>query len=257
MAITSSKHSFTSPIWRLVPDYFSPRVIVESRDDDLQEVVFDIVDLTSKKIILKGLTFENGWWMQAYALVDNIILFQYFNDENDPSNYSLFGYSINDNEIVWEKENLMIGSFDDQAFFGQKSDDTRAKAFFSFDTGEAIDSKVSLNIPSQKFFYPTSFDQESTKFQVLKSFILSKASETPVIQIEYFENDHHFVLGWYNLEAKGKLSLHIGLFKIDGSTEFIKKLSEGMSGIGDHTFSIWENIMIFVQDKTHLFYHDL
>ena len=248
---------FDSSIWKMIPDYFSSLMLFELRHQENQTVEYSVLNLNNGNQIIDGLHFEDGWWTQAYAIVGDIIIFQFFEEENDPSQYRIFAYTIENNEVLWEREDFYILSFDRSIIQGKCGKDRSTDTTLNLRNGEKVLSRKAVQRDIPGITYPTVFLQESDKFSSIMKYIQQSVGQNPIQKIDYLEYHNHLIIGFYTLNPSHKLSSYILISDHNGQIVEFERLNDDLTGIADFTFSIWQNIVIFVKDRRCLLCYEI
>ncbi|MFT7381857.1 MAG: hypothetical protein ACI9Z3_001749 [Roseivirga sp.] len=244
--------TFPSDIWEtaLSGEY----LLIGCREGDKMEATFSLYDLKQHNFLWKSISFDESWWVSIYAFVDNIIVFQIFNDSQNIEARSLFGFEITRMEAVWSVDNVNVLGLSGQVL-KLKSQETE-NDFFKIDitTGEEIkldSEKLDQENVSNGIILPFHYTEENPYFQTVKQFLAEFADLHLVGACDYLEYN-----GLILISAHEKLEQNLSntIVVFDGSGNLILKevLAEQSKGLASDTFYIVNEQLIFVKEKREM-----
>lgn len=103
-------------IWRLIIDD-RDNLVIETRDTETKQVYFDYIDIESGKSILKNFRMPEKFWIGIEKVYNGIIYFHKFAKPDMPGHRGIIAYSIEENKILWEKEELIFSFLHDEKIY--------------------------------------------------------------------------------------------------------------------------------------------
>lgn len=208
-------NTFQGKIWKILADEDEKHVAIELRSDSSLEVKFFCLDI--KSLVLSDINLpQNDWWTSLTAIRNGKVYIKQFESEGNPKMKEL---------LVWD-------------ILKQTKLD-----FSGLDEVENDHTNV-----SRLSFYPKSNEH----FATLKEFV-EAVTEKKVLEagIEYLEFETAVILSYY---AKDKAMANY-LLVTDHQKQVLlhECIGQDLKGIGQDTFIVSNNKLIFVKDKQQLF----
>jgi hypothetical protein len=242
---------FEGTIWNIVSSSENTSMFIEIRDEQRKQVHFSGIDLSSRKLIVDHLTFEEPWWISLADVSEGLLLLKVYTDINNPDKKAILAYDLNKRSIGWWKNNFSMSFVSEGRVFGSETGLGMKFLVLDLLSGEPS-SNQAVPPPKQNFqvIKPLQYHQETSHFDTMKSFLQKKYQMVPESVIEYLEYAHHIIVSFYAREV----SLVNFLIVMDESGEelLIEKIGEELKGIGSDTFFILEGFLIFVKNRSAL-----
>lgn len=146
------------------------------------------------------------------GLVDEDMVFDVFPDMTDPSSFQRL------------RLNLASGEFE----------------IYS----DSQDLKSNLDIPNR-------YLEGSDHFKSVARFIENQISQKVVSAIDYLETGDLMIVSYYLYESKG-MNLVLSIFDLEGQILFEEILDRNLQAIGTESFSLSEESLYFVQNRSNL-----
>ncbi|MBN1300832.1 MAG: DUF4905 domain-containing protein [Melioribacteraceae bacterium] len=134
------RHKDSKQIWRILISK-SDTIIIESRDTENKEVLFNCYDLPSSKRIIRDHQFEEKFWIGIEDTLDTTIFFHKFVKPDMPGHQGIIAFSIINGSILWENPDLTFLFILNEKIYCYKQM-FEARDFYSLNsrTGEIIES---------------------------------------------------------------------------------------------------------------------
>ena len=223
------KFSFTynQNIWKIHAFPASAYIVLELRDQEKLKVTFDILTIDGK-VLVKGLSFKEDWWISIAQMIGEEMIFYTFDGEGNPETKALIAYDVKSEQILWEKE--------------------------PFDLANYVNEKVKLgNISVNNPFH---YGQGSDHFSTVEGFLKGFLNVHIVKAVDYLEY-HSNILISYFIEGNGKLVNKLLVLNDNKEVLLHENLGVFSNGISDNTFFIIDNTLIFVKGFREFFMYDL
>ncbi|MFZ6014731.1 MAG: DUF4905 domain-containing protein, partial [Bacteroidota bacterium] len=114
-------HHFEGTIWNILADTAHNRLFLEIRDTTQKKVSFSAFELISNTFLWKGLLLEEPWWVNLVAVVGDTMLFNHYTETNNPDRKSVIALGVNNQKIIWWKNDFSISAVSDRYVVGQVS----------------------------------------------------------------------------------------------------------------------------------------
>ncbi|MDP3831886.1 MAG: DUF4905 domain-containing protein [Ignavibacteriaceae bacterium] len=101
------KHDEGRQIWRLLINQKN-QLLVEERDINTKSVFYSLLDLNSKKHLLKSHQFDEKFWIGIEAFTDDVLVLHKFVKPDMPTHKGMIAYSLIDKKVKWENERLQF-----------------------------------------------------------------------------------------------------------------------------------------------------
>jgi hypothetical protein len=238
-------------IWKTLADPGNNRLLIEVRDNELKLVSFSILDLENRVWILKDISFDEPWWVSLAGVSGNVTLFTMYTDTNNPDKKSVFAYHIDQQKILWWKNNFAFTALNDNRVFGIESKFGSKEVILDLTSGNEVTDRPVL--PEEQNFIvirPFQYHEGNPHFDTVRSFIEMKCHFLPVISIEYCEYNSLILVSLFVRQTD--LANYLIVFSPEGDILLKETLGEQLKGIALDTFFIFSGYLIFVKNKREL-----
>jgi hypothetical protein len=250
--IPQFSETFPSDIWETALS--GNHLLIGSREGDMMEATFSLYDLKQHSFLWKSISFDESWWVSIYVFVDNIIVFQIFNDSQNIEARSLFGFEISKMEAVWSVDNVNILGLSRQ-FLKLKSRGAENEFFgINITTGEEIEldsEKIDQKNVSNGIILPFHYTEENPYFQSVKHFLAEFADLKLVGACDYLEYNGLILISAHE-KLEQNLSNTLYVFDEMGNLLLKEVLAEQSKGLAADTFYIVNEQLIFVKEKREI-----
>ena len=133
-------YSFTNnrQIWRIVPGG-EEKLVIEERDPLTKEVFFSCIEMSTGKVLLDSLQFDEKFWLGIEDVYKDVIFFHKYNKPDMPWHSGLIAYDINKKEQLWHSEDYLFSLvYDDTLYCYKKKHEGRSFFKLNYKTGELI-----------------------------------------------------------------------------------------------------------------------
>lgn len=205
--------SFNGKIWQMLKSADERFLVLEIRNEPELHVEFYSFDISSYQLEKINIS-DNDWWVTLEDEQDGVVRFKKYNADENP-------------EIV------------NRYYFDLKSKIELADKQFS---------SLSETAGGQStYYYPAS----SEHFQLIKEFTKSILDiEILEAGAEYFESERIVAISYYIKEQS--LANYLLITDMDRNILMHELLANNISGIGQETFSIVKDNVIFARNKLEL-----
>lgn len=209
--------SFHGKVWQLLVSEDEQFLIVEVREESSMSVRYFHFNILTLQLTEMILSI-NDWWVSLEGEKNGIVCFKQYNPDDNPEVISRFGFDL--------KQNVEIENFYDE------------------------------KIGSNKTYSPTFYPASNQHFGLIKKFI-KNSSEKKIVDAgaDYFETDKYVMVSYYIEE--NKLANYLLITDMRKEVVFHELLANNLNGIGQETFLIVKNKLIFVQQKQNLCIYQL
>lgn len=239
-------HRFDAPIWETKSA--SHFILVNTRDNEKLESKFALIDLKNYELRWEGLQFEDEWWVSAYHMTDEMVVFQKFEDSQNIDDRSVFGFDLMNQESVWAMENVKLtGAKANQLFVHGEEDQ---KLIFNIQAKD-WDEKLEEVVEESEAFYPVHYEEDNKYFNTLARFLKLKAEIEVQGSCDYLES-HGLIFIAANHVVDGEKSLTLCVFDETGGLLLKSELEKNVKGLVSGAFFIVKDALIFVTGKNEL-----
>lgn len=250
-------YSFQGKVWNIVAAEDGEHLLLEVRDDEAFQATYFLLDLESLEFKMTNVSFDEPWWIGIGHVSKELILFFIYENQDNPDKKIYFVYDVHQSSILWEREGLAIVSVNNNLAHNLDVA-TQEYNYLDLKSGENITpTQVTPTSENKKLKHSFHYPEGSDYFKTVSQFLASLLTVTIVGGVDYFQYDNHtVVISYYQKLQKGLLNR---LIIVDKNKEIIfqETLGEGLSGISDDTFFIYNDNLIFVKEKHHFFIYSL
>ncbi|NVK84434.1 MAG: DUF4905 domain-containing protein [Cytophagia bacterium] len=239
-------HLFDAPIWETKSA--SHLILVNTRDNEKLESKFALIDLQSYELMWEGLQFEDEWWVSAYHMTNEMVVFQKFEDSQNIDDRSVFGFDLTAQESVWAMENVKLtGARANQLYL---QDEDEGKLIFNIEAKD-WDEKLEQVVDESEAFYPVHYEADNEHFSTVARFLKLKAEIEVKGSCDYLES-HGLIFIAANHVVDEKKSLTLCVFNETGELLLMNELENNVKGLVSGAFFIVKDALIFVTGKNEL-----
>lgn len=236
-------HKINGLIWKVQTNENKSLLSIESRNFELKQVAFTVLNFETGEVHFKEKVFEENWKLNlAFTGEDHLILNGYEQAES-PESKGLISININNGDILWEHYNLSLDSADIQSLkvFDPKINPRRYSWIDSL-SGNAISEPENINIESATILFP-----KSNENPVLPGFIL----DAEIIG-EVFSLSHHgnMILSFHEKE-KNKIQQRILVYQEDRILHD-NILIKDIQKLQPESFFIQKNHLFYIKNKNEI-----
>lgn len=239
-------HRFDAPIWETKSA--GQFILVNTRDNEKLESKFALIDLENYELKWEGLQFEDEWWVSAYHMTNEMVVFQKFEDSQNIDDRSVFGFDLTSQESVWAMENVKLTGARAYHLFVNGEDDQQL--IFNIQTKD-WDEKPSEFVEESEAAYPIHYEAANGHFDTLARFLKLKAEIDVQGSCDYLES-HGLIFIAANHVVDQKKSLTLCVFDETGELLLKNELEKNIKGLVSGAFFIVKDALIFVTGKNEL-----
>ncbi len=257
--------SYQAPgrIWQIATDLETSCLGIEVRDA-LQEASFSYVCPQQDKVILEGLVLENTLLSNLIACHKSVMLFQQFDDLENPADITTLALDVHSQEVLWA-----VGQYRHMIFYGEESlgkagvasgeeawsaihlrnglirdvDENEAVAIFGADRLE--------NVHNHTLVLPTSYEAGEAHFATAHEFIQLYLQLVSVKSCEYLHVFDKIVISFYTAEGE-KLANRIAVFDAEGNLILHQIMAKELPKPGSETFMVWHQHLFYIENSSCL-----
>jgi hypothetical protein len=125
-------------IWRIIPGG-KGKLVIEERDPLTREVFFSCIEMSTGKVILDSLQFDEKFWIGIEDVYKDIIYFHKYNKPDMPWHSHIIAYDLNKKEQLWHSEEyIFLLVLDDYLYCYKNRYEGRIYFKLNYRTGELI-----------------------------------------------------------------------------------------------------------------------
>ena len=240
---------FPTDIWETALS--NNHLLISCRNGDAMEATFSLFNLEDYRFEWKSLGFDENWWVTVYAFVEDVIVFQIFNDSQNIEERSVFGFDINTQEAIWSVDNINVMGLNGFALSLKINDDEAEVFTIDIRTGnEKSDATedFSTKTMSKNLILPFHYTGDGQHFGTVAQFLKEFATVSLFGACDYLEYK-----GLIFISAHEKLEQNLTnkLYVFDSNGELVLEevLAESSKGLASDTFYIVNEQLIFVKEK--------
>lgn len=239
---------FTSDIWELMA--FNGHLLITSRNKTDLKTSFSLFKQDERKFLWRDVSFSEDWWLSIFYAYGSVIVFQVFEDTQDISARSFFGFDWHNQQTTWSLEDCKILSTEGIYLMVEASSEESPTLIFNIETGDWVEEKAQVK-GSEEVFYPIHYEEGLKHFDTLATFLSSFAQVSIKGSCDYLEYKDYIFLSAHRVEEK---TIELEFFAFDSSGKLLLReaLDKELKGLAAGTFLIAEEELIFVKGKREL-----
>jgi len=233
-------------IWKLYPDLYSGLLVVEIRGIHLPEVSFIVIDTEKRTLLQPEFQIDGGWWCAVNAVVAGVMYITWYEGTHNPEPAFVQAYDINRQKVLWQKKEMRFSEaiFQAVALYPKYLSDS--PLWFNAQTGKELTQQL-IQKKHIHVILPYHYLEIDTYYKVVAEFLRIKYVNDLVEAVDYAETDNTILISYY--QKNNNLYINkLHAFDKAGNSLWCETLGENLTGIGDETFFILNQNVIFVQN---------
>jgi hypothetical protein len=246
-----ASHQFSGTIWNTLTNSSGSLLFLEIRNEHLKKVSFSAYQVKTGTFLWKDVSFDEPWWISLAATAGDVLIFTIYTDTNNPDKKSILAYDINQQTLLWWKNDFSLTDITKNEVIGTESKFGLRKVVLDIISGEPKETTDYVLEQNFSVVRPLQYNQNTAHFDTVKLFLERKFSISPVNTIEYLEYETLVLISSYNVEQEG-LANNLFVLTSEGTMLLHERIGERLKGIGVDTFFILSGYLIFVKNKCEL-----
>ena len=226
-------------------------MVLEVRDGAARKTSFSAIRLASGTLILKGMTFEEPWWVGLDGVYGDVALFSMFTETNNPDRKALIAYDISKQKMLWWRNDFSLSEVGLNCVSGISTQMGHRKVSLDLHSGNETDFVPQTELTSD-VRRPSQYVEGHGYFSTVQTFLQSRFNLKAVLSLEYLEAYSLIFISYYEQSESG-LTNELLVLSPGGELLLREKLGEQLKGIGQDTFFIYDGSVIFVKNRGELF----
>lgn len=212
--------TFEGKVWNVTEMAQKGLLILEIRDESKREASFSAFQFKKRSFLWENLMVEEPWWVSVAGSSGSELIFQVYDDMQNPEHKTFLALNSETKEVVWKKKEVSFEKLEIESDAGKIS---RASHPFQYLEGNAY-------------------------FETIKKFLQKTCGKTIVMGAEYLEADGIVCISYYVMEPSG-LANYLLVVSENGDVLLKEELGRHLKGLGVETFFILQGYLFFVRNK--------
>ncbi|MDR3668056.1 MAG: DUF4905 domain-containing protein [Ignavibacteriaceae bacterium] len=260
-----NNYSFTHKrlIWRIIPGG-DEKLVIEERDPGTREVFFNCINLSTGKVLLDSLQFEEKFWIGIEDIYKGIIFFHKYHKPDMPWHSDIIAYDISSKKELWKSdEYIFLLVYDDFLYCYKNKYEGRIYFKLNYKTGKLIselgeDSKIIAGLKELRdaeiyngYTFPETLNY--SKEEIATIFEEIKLKEVISGKIDYLRINDLLLTSYHRMMDDGKLqncfkALDIRLKKVI----FEEILNKDITNYIPDSFFLINDLVFLLKEKENL-----
>jgi hypothetical protein len=249
-------------IWQIKSDLTSNCLAIEVRDH-LQEVSFSYVCLPDASVIFEGLILEGGMLTNLLACYQQTLLFQQFDDLENPAGATTIALDATTQTVSWAVEAYRHYFFAGMESFGKTGEEGVQEVWSAIHLKEGVvraveETEVQARLrehysrsEAEGIQLPASYQQGEEHFKTVADFIILYLQLEPVKSCEYLHVFDKMVISFYTAGGE-KMENHLVVFDAEGALLLHQIIARELNQPGSETFMVWNQQLFFIENSSCL-----
>ncbi|MGB0521948.1 MAG: DUF4905 domain-containing protein [Flammeovirgaceae bacterium] len=236
-------------IWKLLIDDTQNLLFVEVRDEEEREVMFSAIDLTDQSVLWADYMLEEPWWLTMQYAVSGVLLITEFADSQNPEAKQLIAIDGKAGEGLWMSEGL-FETANQQHVILQTPQQSRELVDIHTGNSKQAQSQTITQFESHvvDVQLPSRYVSETPYFDTVANFLATKFQVQASMVIDYLEHDHLLIIAYYEQEQVF-YTQHLLIMTKSGTPIYQAILDRELKGIGNESFLVYNNLLIYIEEK--------
>lgn len=238
-------------VWKIMALGEKGLLIFEIRDENTREVSFSAFQYQKQAFLWQNLVLEEPWWVSLAGSTREVLLFQVYDDSQNPEHKSLLAVSAETGQLLWKKTGFSVNLVENGRISGFLREDALKSVSMDPLTGALLESEPENVLQRNKIsdaVYPFQYLEGNSYFETIKQYLRKTLNVTAVMGAEYIETDGLIVISYYLMEDAG-LANYLLAIREDGEILVHERLGGHLRGLGVETFFILSGYLFFVKNN--------
>ena len=244
--------TFEGVVWNIMAMEGKELLILEIRDENKMEATFSAFQYQKQSFLWQDLMLEEPWWVSLYGYSGDILLFQIYDDVQNPEHKSVLAIHAETSKTAWKQKNFSVQGLDKGRIKGMlKGEPEPREVMLDAVTGRVTDENKQNDLTPHKISEPVrpfQYLDGNAYFETIKKFLQQTRNLTPIVGAEYVETEGLVFISYYIMEGTG-LANYLLVMDQNGKLLLTEKLGGQLKGLGVETFFILSGCLFFVKNK--------
>ncbi|GAA4295993.1 DUF4905 domain-containing protein [Nibribacter koreensis] len=262
--LSTTSFLFKGDIWRLLPDEATGIVGVEVRDTASLQVYFCLISVGSSQVLLDHFQLPESWWVGLAGIHEQVLYLNGFERTGQighPKGITAVHWATQ--KVFFELPAATLEGISHGTLLVSEAG-TQPKVLYRVNalSGEVFSSFSQPEVPTiqentkeataYQVLYPEIYEQGSTYFDDLATFLLKDRAQVATSSVEYLETDSCFILSYYVRQENGLFVKFLVTYTLNGAVLYECCLLKDAERIGGPPFFVQAGQLFLVQDKNVL-----
>ncbi|MEQ8583264.1 MAG: DUF4905 domain-containing protein [Marinoscillum sp.] len=232
--------AFTSKIWQVVLDAGTGHLVLELRNEDTQEIKYQMINLGSLGSEKSFDIPEADWWTTVLRFYHPYLLLERYNDPQNPLSKDLLVYDTHSLSLNHVLTDFQFIQQEGAVLIGHVPGDQTNEQRWNLDA-------LTEALPEDNVRYPVYYAPGSEHFNLVKEFL--EVDEAPQ-GFEYDEYGEYIIISYYErLGTKFDRKLLV----MQGDVELYHEVVDtGLNGYASGSFFTFKNLLVFIQNGNQI-----
>lgn len=248
-------------IWMLRCDPYSPKLILELRNEEEKQVSFGVVSESGDSLFILEGVGQDAWWCGIEDFREGLVWLHGYEDQGLPLHQGLCGYESDSGKPLWErKDGAYFGMVEAGILLTATSSTSQEIELLSIKSGEKLSSfahardlqltqalKEYENRRTAQMQFPDTIQPGEAVFEEWKS----RLGVQPFGPIWLSRQGKYSVLAWHEGTPEEGFALALAVFEGD-KLQLDGWLEEEMKGMHPDPFFLHHGRIIAIQNRKEL-----
>lgn len=229
-------------------------LVLEIRNYENRTASFAAIDISSQQLLWHDLQLEETWWIGIEAVHFGHILFHGYDHLQYSNHLGITCVNATSQTIIWERKDITFKAVSGTAIevFGKNQPFQLEFELVDIKTGEKLTQNKDEVLETKKnLLFPSLYFSTEEVFPKIAKFIELKTNEIACQVIEYLEYNSFIIISFYTKENE---ILQNRLILLNGDAQILMEttIDDNLKGVGNQTFMVFNNFLIYIHKKTEL-----
>ena len=249
-------------IWQIKADLTNNCLGIEVRNQ-LQEVSFAYLCPQQNKVLFEGLSIEGGMLTNMLACHNETVLFQQFDDLENPAGASTLALEASTQEVVWAVDSFRHYFFAGNESFGKTGEEGLEEVWSAIHLKDGtvrepseievqeLVRKSGIEAEARKLLLPAGYHEGEAYFATVADFIKLYLQLEALKSCEYLHVFDKMVISFYTAHGE-KMANHLAVFGVEGDLLLHQVIATELLQPGSETYLVWNQQLFFVDNTSCL-----
>jgi hypothetical protein len=256
--------SYQAPgrIWQIKSDSYNRNLALEVRNQ-LQEASFTYLQPLQDRVIFEGLSLEGGLLTNLVACQGDVLLFQQFDDLENPANVTTVALAAPNQEVLWAVGNFRHVYFTKEESVGRTGEgeeegwaaiQLQEGSIRNLDEQEVKGLRAAADTDKEEnnnLLLPAVFEEGENHFSTVAEFLQIYLRVEALKSCEYLHVFDKMAISFYTADGEN-LTNQITVFDAEGNLLLQQIMASDLRKPGSETFMVWNQQLFFIENSSCL-----
>lgn len=247
-------NAFEGKVWNIESEFHGAYLVLEIRNEDDLTTSFYSYNPAVNELIRCNIEFEDSWWVGITFVVNDIILFHQFLDQENPQEKSYMAFNLVRQEFIWEKTGVNLSGFGRDYIHAVRGDERVTIDILSGSEEKTVNYIESTE--NKYIDFPFHYQPGSEYHVTVNTFLTRIGMDSDEkYGVDYLEKEGFVIISHYTND--NGLTNKLLVIDADKNIMLDEIIGQQLNGIADRPFFVYHHSLIFVRNNSDFLSYQL